>query len=263
MVSARAGSFIRPEGLIFYAGYLLVFWPLLYFMYQRLSSVPDDRHRQKTNRWLLLANVFLAFGDTLALIGYSLGQFKIVGTDGYGTFTFAGITQQTAILGVIATSLTMSCYYLFLALYYRDKFHEGQNDTLMWIIYVLFIARILLHFNPSNVWFISLLPKGTPNYSAWIRNAPLFVYGLLATLLIGWKAYQMNVSSEDANQTQYRKNILLAVLAILFSYFFYALDIFFAHLLPLEVIGLAYVLKTIAYVAAAVFMFRAEFRQPF
>ncbi len=253
-------TFIRFEGLIFYFLYLAVFWPFIYFMYQRIRDF--DPERRSITRWLVLANAFLAAGDTIAAIGYSLGYFKIIGTDGYGTTTVAGFTLQTAVLGVIATSLTMSCYYLFLALYYRDRFHGGRNDVLMFVIYVFFLIRIVLHFNPQNVWFSTLLPENTPNYSAWLRNAPLFLYGLLTTFLIGWKAYQLPKVGDGQFEQQdlrtRRKYLLLMVMAILVSYLFYTLDVIFSFVLPLLAIGLTYILKTIAYMLAAWFMYKAE-----
>ncbi len=258
-----AKEFLIPlSGLAFYAVYLAVIWPINVLMMMRLKELPSDV--QKYAKWLPLSNIFLALGDTLALIGYSLAYFS---PTTYGDFTLFGFQGQYAILGVISTSLTVSFYYLFLGMYYRAKFNAGQNNAVMWIIYVFFIIRIILHFNPQNIWFSTQLvergiPEGTPNYTAWLRNAPFYVYGLLAVALVGWysyKAYKEKTPEDSSRRVDYY--MILAVIAILVSFFFYSIDIFLSHLITSTIIVFTYIFKTIAYVVAAIFMYLAEFKK--
>jgi hypothetical protein len=69
------------------------------------------------------------------------------------------------VAGILTTSLTMSCYYLFLGLYLRDRFFGGNNNAFMWWIFALFAVRIALHYNPANIWVSMVLPHGEPNHA--------------------------------------------------------------------------------------------------
>ncbi len=260
-------SFISLGGLAFYYAYLLVFIPFIVFMHSRLKYLPKDRRRPA--QWLVLANAFLAGGDLVAATAYALVYFKVLGNDSLGTTNFGTFVVQIVPLGVMATSLTMSCYYLFLGFYYRDRFHEGKNDWFMWFIYVMFAIRILLHFNPQNVWTSQGLTD--LNYSALLRNAPLYLYALPIVALIGWHAlYRLNdgkkegetVTTRGFSMSKLRSNLLLMTIAIALSYVFYTVAVLLSFMLSRSMIGLLYILKTLAYMAAGWFMYQAEWQVP-
>lgn len=250
-------------GLIFMAGYLLTIWTFNVLMVRGLGGIPTGR--RQFAKWLALANIFLASGDTIFFTSFVVGRLSEDTTCQVSIFNLPLSTNAasqpflTVPGGIVITSITVSCYYLFLGLYYRDKFTSGKNDALMWSIYALFAARILLHFNPNNIWMVSCLPDGTPNYSAWLRNTPLFLYGLLTVTLVGWHSRVSAKQESEAINRKIDNYMAIAMILVMLSFLFYGLDIFFSHLLPEILIWLTYIFKTIAYVVPAIIMWHAEY----
>ena len=166
------------------------------------------------------------------------------------------------LFGVFSTSATMSCYYLLVGYYYRDKFALGEINIFIRIILFFFIVRILLHYNPDNIWFSAMLPAGTPNPSAWLRNIPLYAYGLLAVgLCLTFSFKQLKTKPED-KQRKELIGVVIAMLALIISFVFYGLDVFFAHKIPKSFIWITYTVKTIAYVVALFAFWYSEFYSP-
>ncbi len=251
-----AGEEGYPLGaLIFLITYLTTIWILNALMWKDLKKLPESK--QVLAKWFVLANTFLASGDTVMGIGFFLSflQNKII-----ATIEIGGFEIQATIVGIFTTSVTMSIYYLLLAQYYRFKWNNGQNNLLLWIIYVVFAIRILLHLNPYNVWY-SLAESEGPNYSSWLRNAPLFIYGLMTVFLImiySYKDWKQQDLQEIEKKTS--KFIYFAMISLVVSYLCYGADIFFSYLLDDILIHVLYAVKTIAYVVAAAFMYVGAFR---
>lgn len=241
--------------LVFMIAYLISIWIINALMIKDLRKLPDERKR--LSRWFMLANIFLASGDTV--MGTSFYISYLQGTL-LPTINIFGIELTATIAGIFTTSVTMSFYYLFLALYFKFAYNGGRDNWIMWFIYVFFIIRLLMHLNPYNVWF-SMAEITGPNYSSWLRNIPLFLYGGLTVLLILYRSYNV-LESKDVNSTELNLNkyLFYAMISLVFSYLFYGMDIFFSFLFGEIVIHAIYALKTIAYVVAAIFMYIGGFR---
>jgi hypothetical protein len=242
---------VPPLSILFYVAYLTVMWFLNGLMFRALRRLPADQRRAP--RRFAVANTLLAGGDTAMFICFFLlAVLKIP----MGLPAPPG-RVALEVAGVLTTSLTMSCYYLFLSFYLHDRFPARSDRILMVLIIALFAIRIALHYYPQNVWISMVLPPGTPNFSAWIRNAPLLIYGLGAVLLILWRASKSLAVTEAAIRR--RRLIMAAMAALIVSFAFYLVDVFFAHAVPNRFIWIGYTLKTVAYVLAARFMYLGEF----
>jgi hypothetical protein len=177
--------------------------------------------------------------------------------DSFSTPDNAQKLTQLLLFGVFSTSLTMSVYYWYIGLYYQRAFARGW-DIIILLILVFFAVRLLLHYNTENIWFSMMLPAGQPNYSAWLRNIPLFIYGLLAVvtvLLFSWKRYQ----KASGMRRQIEACVQLAMLSLIISFIVYAVDVFYSHRIPHAYIWIVYTIKTLAYMAAFFFMWLGEF----
>jgi len=253
-------------GLIFFICYLSIIWFFNALFIRGLRHFTDAQ--KKYVKWFAFSNIFLASGDSVLflslLISFVHGEAPCNFSFFYLTFFSALPGKQflTVPGGIFATSITMSFYYLFLGFYVRDKFKNGKNNTTMLTIYVLFATRIILLFYPHNIWLASCLPEHTPNYSAWLRNAPFFVYGMLSIVMLASSPRFATAKSPIPENPEISKYINLIVISLICSFFFYGLDIFFSHNLPEMVIWMTYILKTIAYIVAAITMWYAEFKIP-
>jgi hypothetical protein len=253
-------------GLIFFICYLGVIWFLNALFIRGLKGITDER--RKYVQWLALSNIFLASGDSVLflslLISFVQGAAPCDFSVFYLTFfsSLPGNQFLTVPGGIFATSITMSFYYLFLGFYIRDKFGNGKNSPVMFAIYILFAARIFMLFNPHNIWLASCLPEHTPNYSAWLRNAPFFVYGILTIIMLAGNTLFATADTSGTEDPSISKYMLIIVASLICSFFFYGIDIFFSHNLPKMAIWMTYILKTIAYIVVAITMWRAEFKIP-
>ena len=242
-----------PE-VIFTALYLVTIWIFNILMYRALPKMEESKRQYV--RWLAYANIFLASGDIGIFISVLTGY--LTGSD-LGIFNVGGVDIPFGLIGVIATSITMSCYYLFIQFYDRDKFRNGVMNSIDWFVIVLFITRLLTFLNPYNVWFSSLMPPDTPNYSAWIRNIPLFIFGLVAVTGVLIKSRKQMQITEGVEQ-QTHKGITWAMIALYLSFICYFFAIFFGVWVQGIVLGMLYIVKTIAYVIAAIFMWKYEYK---
>lgn len=238
---------VPPITLIIYIIYLTFMWGINIMMILKIhKGLVDQASRRFTT-----ANILLASGDTAMFLCFALAIFLNIPM---GKPAPPG-TLPLEVAGLITTSLTMSCYYLFLGYYVRERFQGRGTYFLMVIVYILFVVRIAYHYNPNNIWLSMVLPPGKPNYSAWTRNVPLIIYGLLVVLCC------LIYSIKDlGHEPRKRRFIMLAMLSLIGSFIFYILDVYFAHRIPHSVIWIIYTLKTIMYVLAAVFMYKADFQ---
>lgn len=253
-------------GIIFFISYLAVIWFFNALFIRGLSGIQEER--KKYVKWLALANIFLATGDSVLflslLISFIQGAAPCEFSFFYLTFfsSLPGKQFLTVSGGIFATSITMSFYYLFLGLYIRDKFKESKSGAIMFIISILFAARIVLLFNPDNIWLASCLPTDMPNYSSWLRNAPFFLYGMLAIIVLGRNTLVAKARCGNGSESRFSKYMIIVVASLICSFLFYGLDILFSHRLPKMGIWVTYILKTVAYIVVAITMWLAEFKNP-
>lgn len=253
-------------GLIFFICYLIIIWFFNALFIRGLWSITDAKKNYV--KWFALSNVFLASGDSVLFLSLLISFVQNQAPCDFSVFylTFFSFLPSKQLLtvpgGIFATSVTMSFYYLFLGFYVRDKFKNGKNSPIMLAIYVLFAARIILLFYPHNIWLASCLPEHTPNYSAWLRNAPFFVYGIITIIMLAVNTRFATANNSGTADPSISKYMSIIVISLICSFFFYGLDIFFSHNLPEMAIWMTYILKTIAYIVAAITMWRAEFKTP-
>ncbi len=253
-------------GVIFFTCYLAVIWFCNALFVRGFKDI--EAGRKKHVKWLALANIFLASGDSVLFLGLLISFLQNAAPCEFSFFylTLFSSTPGTQFLtvsgAIFATSVTMSFYYLFLGLYVRDKFGNGKNNSIMFAIYILFAARIILLFYPDNIWLASCLPEHTPNYSAWLRNAPFFLFGMLAIAALGRNTFGARARDGNPSGAASTKHMMIIIAALILSFAFYGIDIFFSHTLPKMGIWMTYILKTVAYIVAAITMWRAEYKIP-
>jgi hypothetical protein len=240
--------------IAFYIFYLCTIWAFNVAMLTTESELSPQR--LPFARYFCRCNVFLAAGDTAMFIAFSIAFFF---PDSFSDADGAQKLTQLLLLGVFTTSLTMSVYYWYIALYYQGAYSSAiWNNIIVFVVFFFFAARLVLHYNPENVWFSMTLPPGEPNYTAWLRNIPLFIYGLLAVITVifcSWNRRSVSTGTLRHIETC----VLLAMLALIVSFAVYALDIFYSHKIPPAYIWIIYVVKTLAYMVAFFFMWLGEY----
>jgi hypothetical protein len=186
--------------------------------------------RRPFARYLCRCNIFLAAGDTGMFLGFLIAYLF---PDSFSSPEGAQKLMQLLLFGVFSTSLTMSMYYWYIGLYYQRAFAHGSWNVIVLLILLFFVFRLLLHYNPDNVWFGMTLPPGIPNYSSWLRNAPLFIYGLLGVLTVlylSWQQWRVSTGTLRCIEAC----VQLAMLSLIISFMAYAVDIFYSHKIPQE-----------------------------
>jgi hypothetical protein len=252
--ATRGGITVSLWVILFYIFYLGTIWTFnisMLFAEQQLST-----QRRKFAKYFCRANIFLASGDTAMFIAFLIAYlFPAAFESPEGTQKLF----QLLLLGVFTTSLTMSVYYFYIALYYRARFAADAWTLVFIFVVIFFIIRLMLHYNPENVWFSMMLKPGQPNYSAWLRNVPLFIYGLGAVLTVGYLVWKHMREAANALDRKIDLYVIGAMAALLVSFFLYALDVFYSHRIPHEYIWIVYTLKTLAYMVAFILMWLGEF----
>jgi hypothetical protein len=252
--AARGGIGVSLWVILFYIFYLGTIWAFNVAMLFTEGQLAPAR--RKFAKYFCRANIFLAAGDTAMFIAFLTAYLF---PDAFNSPDSSQKLMQLLLLGVFTTSLTMSVYYAYLGFYYRERFGGGAWDVILLLIIVFFVIRLVLHYNPDNVWFSMTLPPGQPNYSSWLRNTPLFLYGLGAVLVVGYLSWKNLQQSKDSLQRLIDWCIIGAMCALLFSFAMYALDVFYSHKIPHAYIWIIYTLKTLAYMLAFFLMWLGEF----
>ena len=183
LLSARRGAAFRSRYgvILFYIFYLGTIWSFNIAMSDREDSAAQ---RRKFAKVLCRANIFLAAGDTAMFIAFLVGVF----VPGGFCYPRRNAEADAASASRRSNHVTHDVRVLLLpGTVLPRAVREGRMGRILLIaIFCFSVARLLLHYNPENVWFSMLLPPGQPNYSAWLRNTPLFIYGLLAVIAIGY-----------------------------------------------------------------------------
>jgi hypothetical protein len=206
--------------------YLAVVWGLVIAMVRRRPGVMPA-NRSAADR-LLEAFVLLAVGDT-AHVGFRVLAYALGGLQ--SGFTWLGTRVSLVGLGEMATSMTVTLFYVLMLDVWRLRF----NKRFGWFGDVLLGAagvRLLMLALPFNDWAAAVPPQPWSIY----RNLPLLLQGLgLAVLVL-----------RDARATRNRAFRWIGIM-ILISYACYTPVVLFAQRVPL--IGTLMIPKTMAYLA--------------
>jgi hypothetical protein len=252
-LAASGGIQVSLGVILFYIFYLGTIWSFNFIMLSGEATMPPQR--ALFARHLCRANIFLAAGDTAMFIAFLI-VYLFPGA--FNTPQGGQQLMQLLLFGVFSTSLTMSIYYLYIGLYLKAKFRGPVTTAIFTVILTFFVLRILAHYNPQNVWFSMMLPPGTPNYTAWLRNIPLFIYGLLGVIAVSWYSWK-GAQDPKFENPRIGRAIVVAMLCLIVSFICYAIDVFYSHKIPHSAIWIIYTLKTLAYMGAFFFMWLGEF----
>ena len=216
--------------LIFDAIYLVVIWIMVFRMYGRLHTLPEDR--LPLARTLGLAFALLGLGDT-AHVG-----FRIV------AHLTGGVETNPQLLGVgkLATAITVTIFYVLLVRAWKLRYNKHYG-VLAYLLFISAAVRLSFMLLPGNEWAKAIAPFSFSMH----RNIPLLIQGLGAAYLI----LSDSVRSQDSAFTWIG-------LMILVSYAFYTPVILYARTVP--ALSLLMIPKTIAYMVAAVVAYRSVFK---
>ena len=216
--------------LIFDAIYLAVIWAIVFRMYARLRTLPEDR--LPLARTLALAFALLGLGDT-AHVG-----FRIV------AHLTGGVEANPQLLGVgkLATAITVTIFYVLLVKAWKLRYNK-RYGVLAYLLFVSAAVRLSFMLLPGNEWAKDVAPFDFSMH----RNIPLLIQGLGVAYLI----LSESVRSKDSAFTWIG-------LMILVSYAFYTPVVLYARAVP--TLGLLMIPKTIAYMVAAFVAYGSVFR---
>ncbi|HOT92547.1 MAG TPA: hypothetical protein PLJ78_10735 [Anaerolineae bacterium] len=142
--------------------YLGILWVLFIATVVRIPRLSAERRRSAG--WVLVALFLLAFGDSFHL----LSQAYETATGINPLSPFGGLTWIG--FGRLASSVTLTIFYLCLLFYCRSKFDLRWRGWL-WLPLVSFVVRMVLLAFPQNNW-----DGGRTLWSIW-RNIPFVIQG--------------------------------------------------------------------------------------
>lgn len=203
--------------LVFDILYLIIITAIAIYI---LSS-----EKKKISILMGMSLLFLAFGDAFHLVPRILSNFL--------SFNFDGLLG----IGKLITSITMTAFYLFLYYIYLNNYDVKRNKSLTIIVWVLFIARIVLCLMPQNRW----LDNASVESWSIIRNIPFIILGILIIVLFFKKM-------KDDKYFKYLS------LVITLSFAFYIPVILLASEHPK--VGMLMIPKTICYIIISIIYLR-------
>ena len=218
--------------------YLVVIYWLVILMIRRRGDVAVEKRP--------LANLFiwafglLALGDT-GHVGFRVWAYARGGLE--QTISLFGREVGLVGLGALATSITVTLFYVLVLIIWRARFGKLYD----WVGRLLFAAaaiRFLIMLSPNNEWNNVVPPQPWSLY----RNLPLMVQGLGVAFLI----------LRDARAAGDRTFTWVGLM-ILTSYAFYMPVIFLVQRYPL--VGMLMIPKTMAYVAIAFIAYFSLFKR--
>ena len=165
--------------------------------------------------------VTLGFGDAFHLVPRAIALCT------------TGLENYTTTLGTgkLITSVTMTVFYVLLYYVWRERYQIGGEKKLIFAVWGLALARILLCLMPQNAWTSAAAPLSWGIY----RNIPFAILGVLIVVLF----YR---SARTQKDWQFRYLWLTVVL----SFACYIPVVLFADAVP--AVGMLMIPKTCAYV---------------
>ncbi|MVU77773.1 hypothetical protein GPX89_11025 [Nocardia sp. ET3-3] len=221
----------------FNLSYLAIIWALVIAMRRNRDRVPADQ-RQTAARFEE-AFTLLATGDTAHL---TLRAVSMARGEGRGYLTWRGRRASLIGLGEMATSITITLFYVLSLDAWRLRFRrswDGFTRTLLGLSFV----RLILLATPFNNWDRDETPAG---YGV-DRNVPLLAVG----------AGEMYLMRREADRTGDRTFRFLSD-AMAASFACYLPVILWARRIP--ALGLLMIPKTLAYLAMAFRVYLDFFR---
>ena len=219
--------------------YLVVIWGLVVAMVRHLSDVrPQNRRAAKLT---MVAFGLLALGDTghvgSRVLAYAWGDVAV-------QFSLLGISFGLLGLGILASAITMTLFYVLMLAIWRARFHK-EYGPFEYLLLAAGLLRLLLLAVPANQWFSPVPPQPWST----IRNLPLLLQGLGVAYLL------LRDGLADHDRTFTWIGMLMLI-----SYACYMAVVLFVQQVPL--IGMLMIPKTVTYVIVCVLAYNDLFRPP-
>jgi hypothetical protein len=225
--------------IIFSVVYLIVLWFLIIAMLRRQPYL-QTKDRQ-VGGLFLAAFLFLAIGDTahVGLRALALAQGQPIAS------AQPGDTSWLVGIGMLATSFTITLFYIEMAIIWRRRFKKPYG--LFGILLILAgMIRLVMLVLPQNQWTLILPPQPWSLY----RNIPLLIIGLGVAFLF----IRDGLAAKE-------RLFFWSGIAILLSFAFYLPVILFVDTVP--TVGLLMIPKTLAYLLIAFLAYNDLFRSKF
>ncbi len=216
--------------------YLGILWPLFIAAIIRIPHLSTGQRR--TALWVLVALFLLAFGDSFHLISQAYATFTGVNPPS----PFWGLTWIG--FGRLASSITLTIFYLCLLFYCRRKF-DLRWTRWLWLLPVSFAVRMVLLTFPQNHW-----DGERTLWSIW-RNIPFVIQGVGVMVILFQQA--------PRHSFPLRRQLQALAYAMLVSFATYSGTVVGVFWHP--AFGALMLPKTIAYVVIAWLLYSIEFRR--
>ncbi len=220
---------------IFNLTYLCVLWALFAVATVRFLRLSVERRRIAL--WVWAAVFLLAFGDSFHLIS----QAYETATGINPLSPFMGLTWIG--FGRLASSLTLTIFYLCLLLYCKRKFSLRWSGW-MWLALLGFVMRLALLAFPQNNW-----DGERTLWNIW-RNIPFVIQGVSVMALLFQQA--------PHHPLPLRRQLKTLAYAFLVSFATYTGTVIGVFWHP--AFGALMLPKTLAYVVTVWVLYSIEFR---
>lgn len=128
---------------------------------------------KKRNVYFAIGCILLGLGDAFHLIPRAIGLYT-------NTLDNPDATLNMWLgIGKLLTSITMTCFYVFMYLFVYKRINKSRNIFLDCVVLILIIARIVLLALPQNNW----VTNNSSLLIAGIRNIPFVVLGAIVIFL--------------------------------------------------------------------------------
>ena len=214
--------------------YILFIWALFFVMLVRYRRLAPER--KSTVLWCLPAVFALAFGDSFHVIPRIYGSFIALRGGEVNLVRWLGF-------GKAASSFTLACFYLFLAVYARRKF-DLPWDAGMAVLVLAFAVRVVMLCFPQNHW----LADEAGNWKFY-RNIPFAVQGVGVVALFLQPAGKL-----PGREARWLRGVAFAIVV---SFVCYVAALVGTLWQPIW--GMMMLPKTAAYVVAVWWLYPVEF----
>ncbi|MFX0024222.1 MAG: hypothetical protein ACFE9S_17985 [Candidatus Hermodarchaeota archaeon] len=225
--------------------YLVIIWIFLIKLIINNARGGKFKSRNIAWKWIFIAFFLLGFGDLFHL-GFRIFNYFAGFSDGDPFYMI------TLGLGYIISGLTMTYFYVAVfhawASIYGETYSTPSKIRMFTIIlYIAFIARVILMFLPFNHWFEG---SGTVDFGfdfRWITAIPIYIVGIISVFLL-FKDSRIEMKEQKGIDPQINRGNFHASIWYIVSYVSYSITLFLVAIFPLT--GLFMIPKTIAYLVA-------------